>query len=85
MTTCFPSNAPIQCGKFQCSANLLCTSSQFSLDGVKNSFCMLHHIILHVSGIIFDIVAAPTLKAKDNDLKESPVAKYLKIVGELLI
>lgn len=39
---------------------------------------MLSHIALHVLRIISDVVDIPILKAKDMDLRESPVAKYLK-------
>jgi len=39
---------------------------------------MLSHIALHVLRIISDVVDMPILKAKDMDLRESPVAKYLK-------
>lgn len=79
MTTCLPSNAPTQCGKFQRSANSLWMCSQSSSEGsLKNSCCMLYHIVLHVSRIILDVVDIPILKAKANDFRESPLAKYLK-------
>jgi len=79
ITTCFPSIAPIQWGKFHFSSNLsaMCNQS-FSLkvDGRTSSSIQVQ-MTLHVSLIMLETVVAPIRYWYDIDFIESPAAKYL--------
>ena len=77
---CFPSKLPMQFGKFHLSANSCYILIQSSFVGSEITLgCKMSQSAEQVSKMMLCTVYTPTLNLADKVLKESPLARKLKI------